>query len=75
MAADYIYEPYTHNQVTPANIWNIPHGFGRSVNVEFYDTSGNRMFPKEEEIDTDNYRGTFYKKSALDTVAGKAVVS
>ena len=75
MASNFVYEPYIHTQSTPASVWNIPHCFGRSVNVEFYDNSGNRLFPKEEEIDTNNYRGTFYKKSALDAIAGKAVVS
>ena len=73
--ADYIYEPYIHEQATPADTWNVTHGFGREVSVTIYNTSGKEILGDVEKVDDNSLTIKFYYANALVAVAGKAVVS
>ena len=69
------YKPVEKTFSVATAVWDIQHDLGREVNVAFYDESGERIYPKEQKIDTNNYRGSFFVKGIAFPIKGKMVVS
>ena len=51
---------YTHNQVTPATVWTISHGFGMTpFSVRVLNTDGEEVGALVESIDNNTTQITF----------------
>ena len=50
---------YTFNQISPKEVWKIPHGLGKYPSVTVVDSGGNKVVGDTKYIDINNLEISF----------------
>ncbi len=50
---------YEYDQLTPATVWVVHHGFGKSPEIRVVDSGGTRWYGDEKDLDTNTTQITF----------------
>jgi hypothetical protein len=80
MSSSYVYDPYviefTSIDYEAGDYLSVDHNFGRTVNVQVYDDTGEEIFPEiKDMLDGNTVQIRFYEAGQLVKPSGKYIVS